>query len=199
TAMPWSHYNTAPSTYMRDEVVVDQVNLNQNNGKLITNSFQIREGDTTTFDTTKSITPSVSPGTKFSTTHFIKSDYNYVFDASKIDSVKQFEVLFLHNTTPDENRNNDTIRFTQKFDHSYAYDNGTAEAGYSVLGRNVKIAYGFNLQKADTLRGLKMYFNPMFKNPSDESFLLTVWKGGNKPGEIIHKNVNFHTPEYRKD
>ena len=41
-----------------------------------------------------------------------------------------YNIECILNTTPDFNRWNDTLRFTQNFDNYYAYDDGTAEGGY---------------------------------------------------------------------
>ena len=86
---------------------------------------------------------------------------------------------------------NDTCVFEQKFGNYYAYDDGTAEAGYSILSTmtipEAYLAMRFTLAQPDTLRAVKMWFNSVLEDANAEEFTLMVWADqGNRPGEILY-------------
>jgi len=54
------------------------------------------------------------------------------------------------------------------------------------------VAIQFSLNKADTLRGINLYFNEILDPSSDQSFYLTVWNHGDrKPGSIIYEQYEL--------
>lgn len=100
----------------------------------------------------------------FHSTHFITTDPNL--------SIKQ----------------NDTIRFTQVFSNYYAYDDGTAEAGIGLNGSAGSYAVKFELNDADTLRGLQLYINQTLSGTNNQYIDLTVWNDYlGAPGQIVQK------------
>ncbi len=137
---------------------------------------------------------------------FAKPPTMFFYPISNADSANFY---IEHYLSSDENlpfKGNDTIRFTQKFHNYYAYDNGTAENGYGIEGdRNGMVAIKFALNKADTLRGINLYFNELLNASSDQSFYLTVWNNGERtPESIIYQQyelrpeqtdyrTNYHT------
>lgn len=83
----------------------------------------------------------------------------------------------------------DTISFKQKFYNYYAYDDGTAEAGYGLTPDGSMLAYRFQLNDKDTLRAVNMFFNKTYNYANEQYFDLAVWDDNNgKPGEIIYVN-----------
>ena len=82
---------------------------------------------------------------------------------------------------------NDTVLFQQKFYNYYAYDDGTAEYGYGLNASGGKIAMRFSLAKADTLRGVQMYFNPIIQNVSSRHFKIMVWNSISPSENIIYQ------------
>ncbi|MDD5507421.1 MAG: T9SS type A sorting domain-containing protein [Bacteroidales bacterium] len=100
---------------------------------------------------------------------------------------------------------NDTLWATQFFGNYFAYDDGTAEAGYGLTPEGSQLAYRFTLKEPDTLRAIQMYFNETRTGANQEQFYLGVWKDDNGvPGErkylqevkkpVFTKTINqFHT------
>lgn len=85
---------------------------------------------------------------------------------------------------------NDTCVFYQKFYNYYAYDDGTAEAGYSLISQltnpQTYLAVRFSLAEDDTLRGVRMWFNSVLNNANVEPFTLMVWDDNNGvPGNVL--------------
>jgi hypothetical protein len=80
------------------------------------------------------------------------------------------------------------------FDNYYAYDDGSAEIGYGVTGNTgVKLAYEFDVRKADTLRAIDIYFNPTGVNVSTTLFQLSLWDqisvAGNSEN-LVYRQIN---------
>lgn len=93
--------------------------------------------------------------------------------------------------TGDFRHQNDTMVFEQKFYNYYAYDDGTAEAGYtliSTLGRpEASLAVRFSLAEADTLRAVRIWFNSLLEGSQYHSFELKIWDDNNNlPGQEIY-------------
>lgn len=74
--------------------------------------------------------------------------------------------------------NNYSVRH-QELANYYAYDDGTAEAGYGIdlAGYNkARVAYKFKIAERDTLRGVAIYFNQSKWDVTSKPFDLLVWK-----------------------
>lgn len=92
----------------------------------------------------------------------------------------------------DDRRCNDTCIFEQKFSNYYAYDDGTAEAGYSILSTMTNpeayFAMRFSLAQPDTIRAIKMWFNSVLDDANFQEFTLMVWgDNGNRPGDVLYE------------
>ena len=95
---------------------------------------------------------------------------------------------------------NDTVVYHQKFYNYYAYDDGSAEVGLSLIGSGAQYAFLINSLQADSLRGLQMFFNSFkaYGTADPPIFSLCVWENDNgKPGELLYQEDNF-TPVYEK-
>lgn len=100
----------------------------------------------------------------------------------------------------DNHQQNDTVRFEQQFGNYYAYDDGTAENGYGLTSTasHVFLAYRFDLNVADTLTAVEMYFNRTLHGENEYTpFFLTVWQNeGGKPGTILYRDEVRRFPEF---
>ena len=85
----------------------------------------------------------------------------------------------------------DTIYYKQEFANYFAYDDGTAEAGYGLIGNGARLAYKFDIQKPDSLRSIMMFFNRTLSGANQKFFELCVWDDNNsKPGNVIYSKPN---------
>jgi hypothetical protein len=95
---------------------------------------------------------------------------------------------------------NDSIEHIQEFAYHYAYDDGTAEAavGAYTTGSNTDIAVKFTFTKADTLRFVDIYFNPVTINAAYYTFKLKVWNvgGSGTPGTQLFISSANLSPAY---
>jgi hypothetical protein len=84
---------------------------------------------------------------------------------------------------------NDTIVYYQVFKNYFAFDDGSAEAGYGINGlgsRNAMVAYRFASYLQDTLRAIDICFNDSYLDANKRSFDLVVWDDNNGiPGNIL--------------
>lgn len=119
-------------------------------------------------------------------------DIEFSFPRDNADSAA-FTVshIFRMEGTADARTCNDTFQFRQEFYNYYAYDDGTAEAGYCLLSTlsspEASLAVQFTLAQPDTLRCVKMWFNRTFNDENVEPFTLMVWADDNgRPGDILY-------------
>lgn len=106
---------------------------------------------------------------------------------------------------------NDTVLQSLRFRNYYALDDGSAEAGYYVNGLGGKMAVKIKVNVADSLRAVRIYFEPVGVNSlTAQHFSLHVWGDANgSPGTVIRKksqmavkyfNTGFKEfPEYKLD
>ena len=104
-------------------------------------------------------------------------------------------------TSQNEPASNDTVTSKLYLTTFYAYDDGTSEAGYGLVGDGTfqaKVAARFYTHKTDTLRGLMVYFNKTYKLAQPHYFYIMVWENDPDygiPGKLVYEQmgaeVNF--------
>jgi len=86
----------------------------------------------------------------------------------------------------------DTLHVIQYFGNCFAYDDGSAEAGYGLSPGGAKLAIRYKVFEADTLWGALLYFNQVVDEANIALFDLAVWRDNNgKPGELIYRRPSF--------
>lgn len=89
-----------------------------------------------------------------------------------------------------DRKENDTIKYTQHFANTFAWDDGTAEAGYGINGqgsRNAMVAVRFRAYVEDSLRAVAIAFNDSYLNSNLRAFDIAVWdNNGGTPGNLIY-------------
>lgn len=106
--------------------------------------------------------------------------------------------FWIHHTVYDQEIPDiaDTVVYHQRFRNYFAYDDGSAEAGYGLSPAGAQLAVQFRTEIPDTLRGVQIYFNKTFNQNNNRLFDFAVW-GDNegKPGNIIYLDENVR-PEF---
>ncbi|MBN4051257.1 T9SS type A sorting domain-containing protein [bacterium AH-315-M05] len=176
-SMPWKHFLSSPSP-MVDFISVTIANFDTTT-RNVGYRYKIRNVDSVF--SFPSGSNNIDIEWLSDTTRTLPVNANYTFFSLSTDSAV-FEIVNMLNTSnfTDINKGNDTIRFYQRFYNYYAYDDGTAEAGYGLNTIGAQLAYRFTLDQPDTLRAVQMYFNQQLNDVSQEVFYLTVW--GNEAG-----------------
>jgi len=127
----------------------------------------------------------------------------FEFPAAKVDTAGVFESIFDIEFRPrnDFIRSNDTVISRTILKDYYAYDDGTAEAGYGVnpaLGDDGLTAYmavRFDIPFPDTLKGFQTYFLPQAVDVSKQKITLTVWSSI-YPAVVLYEREASARPTY---
>ncbi|HEY4650312.1 MAG TPA: T9SS type A sorting domain-containing protein [Pontibacter sp.] len=85
---------------------------------------------------------------------------------------------------------NDTTYRATTFADYFAYDDGTAEAGfgYPAQGTTTQVATRFELAKADQVRGFRIYFPRVGVNHEGRAITARIWEENDGiPGKVLHQ------------
>lgn len=103
-----------------------------------------------------------------------------------------------HYLTSDIPGQSDSIVYQQNFYDYFAYDDGSAEAGYGVnqLYAKVALQYVHPAGENDSLKAFQIYFNPVSTDVSGLYISLMVWSdGGGQPGSVLYQEDSLN-PHY---
>jgi hypothetical protein len=194
-SMPWHHYLFAQNTEMKDYLEMHNRNLSST-GKNPFRKFQIIDlsGFTETKEFDGGNTSQIYP---FSTQYYDRSLNEPLPYYQTLDSIIfQINAFIESDITPESTpyRWNDTTRFYQIFHNYYAFDDGTSENGYGLIGEgtsNAKVVMRFESFTEDTLAGIQIYFNQVLNNANQYTYKIHVWDEVNgEPGSIIYTLEN---------
>jgi hypothetical protein len=194
SAMPWTHYISNPSSFMRDSFDVRERNLGPTEN--IVTGFSVKyEGSVQNF-----------PDQDFNTFGNANQEItrtlsipDFQFDPSVNDTCAVFDVCVYINPT-DLNLQNDTACFEQVFTNYYAYDDGSAERAYAVTSNGAGVAVKYRSEVQDTLLGLFIHWLPQGVDVSNQTFLLRVWgESSGLPGSELIENFESYTPHFYDD
>lgn len=173
SAMPFSHFKAAPATYTNDTQYFG-VSNNSNQSYAIDYGREIFDQNFARIDTFGSII-SILPS-RSSRTASIKKTINIAGNFNN-DSVVVWSRFYTRlGTSVDNVRSNDTLWQPTYFINYYAYDDGTAEAGYGIKNSVGKVALKYTFAKPDSLYGMAVHFNRSVNDVSTLPFNLMVWK-----------------------
>jgi hypothetical protein len=204
TSVPFAKFNAAPASYMAQNVELTMKNLDIDDKFITWGYLADIDGDPTPpYEECDNYGNNISSnaGTTFTSVHPVSAGpCSFTYDPSLSTDAAFWRNTFWLNATPNNIAYNDTMSFLQELSNYYSYDDGSAEAGYSLNSAGAKLAVRFDTQGGDSLRAVRMYFDPIFSenDPTDGSFLLTVWTGLN-PEVVQFQNFTFSSPEYRFD
>ncbi len=204
TSVPFAKFSAAPSSYMAQNVTLTMQNLDIDD-KFITWGYESDiDGDPAPpFIACGNYGNNISNNaeTTFTSVHPVAAGpCSFTYDPTLSTDAAFWRTRFWLNATPNNIKYNDTLSFMQELSNYYSYDDGSAEAGYSLNTLGAKAAVRFDTQGGDSIRAVRMYFDPIFSenDPTDGNFLLTVWTSLN-PEVIQMQNFSFSKPTYRYD
>lgn len=190
TSVPWPHFQRASAYEINDSITTIYRNLYENPTeyeKWIKVTDLI--GPTGVFDDTiGAVDPVAYMQVDTLATHI---EYNFPISLNEDSALFKVQTYFKNSAESDLRYQwNDTTTHFQKFYNYYAYDDGTAESGYGIIGEgteNAMVAMRFTTYEEDTLRGVQFYFNQVLDNANQYSFKFHVWKESeSKPGNIVY-------------
>lgn len=199
TAVPWKHYQNNPTGKMGDSVEIVVRNgseLTENNqvgsvkvyfngvqkGNFTLNAAQLSGGNI-----------NYAPRTVYASYHDFSTGYS--FDPLTKDTMAIFDYEGIATAQFPNDPVNDTTFGQQVFRNYYAYDDGTAEKAYGVIGEQSLLAVKFKAYQPDSLVAVQIHFVPTVEDVSQNLFLLTVWNDNNgKPGDTLYQDL-FYYPQ----
>ncbi len=184
TAMPLRQFLENPAASVREEVSATINNLGDLPGAISWRGF-VRRADETVADTflrSQALIPAAARQYEIKGTPNIQAlalpQENFILMHGIILDTKE--------QNPLQRANDSTYRKTEFADY-YAYDDGTAEAGFSYIASgNSQVAQRFELNSSDQVRGFQVYFPRVRNMIEGTSITFRVWRDDNgKPGESI--------------
>lgn len=197
TAVPWSHFESAYNTTLAP-VVSAQYRNNDSITRNVTRSLSIEEP---IYGESQLIGIPTAQDISAFDERVVDFAYTYDLDFNRGDSAL-IRLKVALRTDEFDPKVNDTVIHDQLFRDYYAYDDGTAEAGYGLRGDGTDyglVAIKYNSYEADMLGGVYIYFNQVNDslNLKEYTFNLMVWNdNGGIPGTAIWDDGTIYKPEY---
>lgn len=194
-AIPYLQFKSDISGFLDESIYARYAN--QNNTPTSANTqCLILYGDDTLYrpQKTSNLYPFNTSGA--SVNLYPKTGYNSVFNIIAEDSIA-LDVYFLlekDDNTVDAIKSNNTLHFRQVFANYYAYDDGSAEAGYGLTPAGSIMAYKFNAPITDTLQAVDICFNHTADDENLRFFDLIVWQD-----ELTDANIIYQQKSLKKD
>lgn len=131
----------------------------------------------------------------------LQSNPNIGFPYTSLSGPATWAIKYVMHYSGDFDSWNDTLRYNQTFSNYYAYDDGTAEANYSIVNftnPTVQLAYQIKLNNPDTLLGIQMFFNYVLVNAGSYTFRLAYWTdaGGQPTVNPVVEDSVIYAPKY---
>lgn len=196
TSLPWSHFADAATTIL-DEKVRARYRNNDTISRNITRSFLLQEPY---YNENYSPSPPTAQDLPAGRDTLVEFDYFYPIDINRGDSAL-IRIKASLRTDEFDPKDNDTVVHDQVFKDYYAYDDGTAEAGYGLRGQGTKsssVAMKYYAYTADKLGGVDISFNQLHDSLNQEYYFeLVVWSdNGGVPGSVIFEDAKELRPDY---
>ncbi len=192
--MPWRQYVTA---FAKDSVITIFRN-NYVNAKNTSTAYVIKDEPGNPFYNVAeyALFPNVDP---FSVIGYQRIAMKAISPFPLMTKPTSYFVQAYIKSPPDIKTANDTLRYEQKFGNYFAYDDGTAESAFGITKPDGQLAVKFELNVADTLRYVDIYFNPILTDAALYTFNLKVWndEGLGRPGTEIFSGRTL-IPRYTK-
>lgn len=100
----------------------------------------------------------------------------------------------------DINHRNDTLLHDQSFYNYFAYDDGSAELAYQLIGLGSKLAMRFYANEPDTIKEIYIHWAYLDGSNSNKFFSLLLWDNIDTTGATADENIiyqnDFLTPKY---
>ncbi|GAB4310704.1 MAG: hypothetical protein Kow00127_00340 [Bacteroidales bacterium] len=192
--MPYRHYSGDITGYKKDTFDLYVHNLDSVNHTFrYRYAVQNEQGDTLPAFEFDEVSGTIIPLRQidvFDYQPLMNPEVAYFYTSVSPDTADYYITHMI--ASSDEGVTGDTLRVHQMFRNYFAYDDGTAEAGYGLSPAGAQLAVRFRSEEVDTVRGVDICFNRTLNNNNDRPFHLVVWNDNNGiPGDtlMVMKNV----------
>jgi len=199
-SVPWKHYKETSTQTLKPDIDIAYKN-NDNVMRLIDSlNFTLEDlngGSENQYWFAGTYTPS-----PFQQSNITLSGQPFFF-TENTNTHSNFKLTARIVTDSYDSAQNNTVSYIQSFKNFYAYDDGSAEAGYGIYGNGTKygqVALKFSPLKQDYLTGVNMYFTRAFEDASQKYFWIYIWKVDDNgiPGDTIITYEGIK-PEYEDE
>lgn len=199
-SVPWKHYKETSTQTLKPDIDIAYKN-NDNVMRLIDSlNFTLEDlngGSENQYWFAGTYTPS-----PFQQSNITLSGQPFFF-TENTNTNSNFKLTARIVTDSYDSAQNNTVSYIQSFKNFYAYDDGSAEAGYGIYGNGTKygqVALKFSPLKQDYLTGVDMYFTRAFEDASQKYFWIYIWKVDDNgiPGDTIITYEGIK-PEYEDE
>ncbi|HKL03975.1 MAG TPA: hypothetical protein VJ911_09875, partial [Cryomorphaceae bacterium] len=203
-AMPRDHFAQNPAQFMRETIEVALKNLNDGPRTLENNEIRIYHEGVLQNSFPNPNSPAIQAQSGLDYLHSVLSPPNeIVYNASLSEEELIFDVEIIHGVADFlATASNDTMRFQQTFFTEYAYDDGSAEAGYAVPGTGAEVALKYTNYQTDSIWAVKIYTMPIGLDHEGSTFTIRAWEDtGDGPGSVIaeaEQIVQFNLEGYQE-
>ena len=125
--------------------------------------------------------------------------FKYNFEADNEKAEYQIGIQLVSDVTSEDFAPNNVYFSDKVLSDCYAYDDGSAEAGYGLHGEGSQggmVAVKFAPLVTDNIKGVYIYFNPTFRNAQAEFFHLKIWSYKNGvPDSELYSDYNLSVPK----
>ncbi len=205
-AMPWWHYKSNPSAYH----ISSTTNIVRNNFEQAQNAFYRMRFLDSAQNNSLYVFPTANLFLPVGADDILNTNYstNYFYPADSVNGPVILEAPYTVNTNDDNNPlmdaipSNDTVVSKAILKNYYAYDDGSAEAGYGINPQLTSEGYvAYMTQKfvapiSDTIGGMQIYFLPTFPDIRSQRFEITVWNNNLNPSSIVFSKPVKDEPIY---
>ncbi|MES2691062.1 MAG: T9SS type A sorting domain-containing protein [Bacteroidota bacterium] len=182
SAVPYPHFKQSPASFLSDSQYVT-VNNNSLQTYAVNYGREVFDQEFNRLDTFGNLFNNFAPQSTQvgSVKRTITVNNFYNTDSALLHSRFYTRI----GTTFDELRANDTVWQPTYMGNYYAYDDGTAEAGYGILEGFGKVALRYAFSKPDSLYGISVSFNRSTMDVSTLPFSLKVWSSISPETELL--------------
>jgi hypothetical protein len=175
SAMPYSHFIVNPEKHLAPAVQLSYKN-NDNTLRLI-DSLKLTVADYPDYNQIQTVNAG-SYNVPANARSSVNIPADFSFSDTGSDRLMLETEARIVTATFDPERNNSIKRY-HELDDYYAYDDGTAEAGYGLYGSGTKygrVAYKFYTETPANISAVQMHFNRSLNDEGRDYFFLNVWK-----------------------
>lgn len=184
-AMPWRHFRQAYLSAMSPSAAISY----RNNDTIVRNvTRHVTITDMSNGEVVRDFDAGASNAPPL-TDVLYQAPLLYTFNTASSPDTAQFMVTLSLITDDFDPKQNDTVRYIQRFSDYFAIDDGTAEAGYGLNGQgtsNAMVALRFRSFVPDSVTAIRICFNDAYENANQRAFDIMVWADDNgKPGALL--------------
>ncbi|MBI1221471.1 MAG: T9SS type A sorting domain-containing protein [Bacteroidetes bacterium] len=170
TQVPWNHLKQNPASYLRSSFPISVSNLSTT-GETFTISMSANDPTDNIGSASLGGQSLAANGISEFTLSPNLNIFSNPFDSSYVRVVSRLSDILGGNDV----RQNDSAERIVELANYYAYDDGTAETGYGIRNSSGSVAYGFQMEQADSIRGIWIHFTQA-EAPVTFGLALNLWQ-----------------------